>query len=228
VAADAKPPVKLGPTNAALWKVPLSFSPSSPCIWGDLLFVTAFEHNELQTRCYQRADGKLAWSRGVKVERLETFHRTESSPAASAPATDGERVVTYFGSFGLICHAFLFLGDKQTVGLPGGIGGHPGVGRAGGASERLCGAEGAIGAALAREIEPAQPELSLGAIDDESPSDRPSGPSAAWPRGMEDASSDDAAANQRTPRVPARAGEHHAYPECHNLGPRHLAPGPSV
>jgi len=104
VAADAKPPVKIGPTNAVLWKVPLPFSPSSPCIWGDQLFVTAFENHELQTRCYQRTDGRLAWSRGVKVEKLETFHRTESSPVASTPVTDGERVVTYFGSFGLICH----------------------------------------------------------------------------------------------------------------------------
>jgi outer membrane protein assembly factor BamB len=104
VAADAKPPVKIGPTNSVLWKLPLPFSPSSPCIWGDRLFVTAFEDHELQTRCYQRADGKLAWSRSVKVEKLETFHRTESSPVASTPVTDGERVVTYFGSFGLICH----------------------------------------------------------------------------------------------------------------------------
>lgn len=71
VAADARPPVKIGPTHAVLWKVPLPFSPSSPCIWGDQLFVTAFEDNELQTRCYQRTDGRLAWTRGVKVEKLE-------------------------------------------------------------------------------------------------------------------------------------------------------------
>jgi len=104
VAADAKPPVKIGLTNAVLWKVPLPFSPSSPCLTGDQLFVSAYENHELQTRCYQRADGRLAWSRGVTVEKLETYHRTECSPTASTPATDGERVVTYFGSFGLICH----------------------------------------------------------------------------------------------------------------------------
>lgn len=104
VAPGGSPPVKIGPANAVLWKVALPFSPSSPCIWDDHLFVTAFENNELQTRCYQRLDGRLAWSRGVKVDRLETFHRTESSPAASSPVTDGKRVVAYFGSFGLICH----------------------------------------------------------------------------------------------------------------------------
>ena len=104
VSADAKPPIKISPTNSVLWKIALPFSPSSPCIWDDQIFVTAFENGELQTRCYQRADGKLAWSRGIKPEKLEMFHSMESSPVSSTPTTDGERVVTYYGSFGLICY----------------------------------------------------------------------------------------------------------------------------
>lgn len=104
VAPDAHPPVKISPTNSVLWKVAVPFSPSSPCIWDDQIFLNTFADGELQVRCYQRADGKLAWTRGVKTEKLESFHRTESSPATSTPATDGERVVSYFGSFGLICH----------------------------------------------------------------------------------------------------------------------------
>jgi outer membrane protein assembly factor BamB len=35
---------------------------------------------------------------------LEEFHATEGSPAASTPATDGKRVVSYFGSCGLVCY----------------------------------------------------------------------------------------------------------------------------
>jgi len=104
VSTEAKPPVKIGPTNSVLWKIPIPWSPSSPCLWGDQIFLTAFADGELQTRCYQRTDGKLAWSRGLKPDKLETYHRTESSPATSSPATDGERVVSYFGSFGLICY----------------------------------------------------------------------------------------------------------------------------
>ncbi|HEY6168284.1 MAG TPA: PQQ-binding-like beta-propeller repeat protein [Verrucomicrobiae bacterium] len=104
VALHAKPPVKISPTNSVLWKIPMPFSPSSPCIWGDQIFLTAFADNELQIRCYQRKDGKLAWSRGIKPDQLEMYHKTESSPAAASPATDGEHVVSYFGSFGLICH----------------------------------------------------------------------------------------------------------------------------
>ena len=104
VALNCNPPTKISPTNLVSWKIAVPFSPSCPCIWGDQLFLTAFADNELQTRCYQRGDGKLAWSRGVKADTLELFHGTESSPAASTPATDGKRIVSYFGSFGLVCY----------------------------------------------------------------------------------------------------------------------------
>src|SRR5882724_6189908 len=104
VSTEARPPVEIGPTNSVLWKIPVPWSPSSPCISGDQIFLTTFVENELQTRCYQRGDGKLAWSRVLKPDKLEMYHRTESSPATSTPTTDGERVVSYFGSFGLICY----------------------------------------------------------------------------------------------------------------------------
>jgi outer membrane protein assembly factor BamB len=104
VAAGAKPPIKIGPTNLVLWKIEVPFSPSCPSVWDDQIFLTAYADGELQTRCYNRADGKLVWSRGVKPGKVETYHSIESSPAASTPATDGERVVSYFGSFGLVCY----------------------------------------------------------------------------------------------------------------------------
>jgi outer membrane protein assembly factor BamB len=104
VSVDAKPPVQIGPSNSVLWKIEVPWSPSSPCIWGDNLFLTTYADKELQTRCYRRENGQLIWSRALKPEKLEMFHGTESSPAASTPAADSEHVVSYFGSFGLICH----------------------------------------------------------------------------------------------------------------------------
>src|SRR5215471_20091922 len=94
VSADAKPPIRIGPTNSVLWKIQVPWSASSPCIWGEELFLTTYADSELQTRCYQRRDGKLVWSRGIKPDKLETYHRTEGSPATSSPAGDGERVVS--------------------------------------------------------------------------------------------------------------------------------------
>ena len=104
VSSVARPPVKIGPDDNVQWKVDVPWSPSSPVVWGPTIFVTTWHNGELQTRCYDRATGALRWSRGVKPTELEEFHRSDGSPAASSPATDGHHVVSYFGSFGLICH----------------------------------------------------------------------------------------------------------------------------
>ena len=102
--ADARPPVEIGPTNGVLWNIEVPWSPSSPCIWKDRIFLTTFSAGELQTRGYDRTNGRLLWTRAIKPAQLETFHNTDGSPAASTPVTDGYRVVSYFGSFGVLCH----------------------------------------------------------------------------------------------------------------------------
>jgi outer membrane protein assembly factor BamB len=40
----------------------------------------------------------------TSVERIEPFHRQTGNPAAPTPATDGERLYVFFGSYGLICY----------------------------------------------------------------------------------------------------------------------------
>ena len=97
LAPGAKPPIKFGPTQGDVWSVEVPWSPSSPAIWGERIFLTTYRDGDLETRCHDRADGKLRWSRGVKPGEVEEFHRSDGSPAASTPATDGQHVVSYFG-----------------------------------------------------------------------------------------------------------------------------------
>jgi len=106
VSEKAKPPVNIGPSTNVLWQVEVPWSPSSPAIWSDRIFLATFDNGELQTRCYNRITGKLLWSQGIKPEKLESFHNSEGSPAASTPATDGRRIVSYFGSIGFVCYDF--------------------------------------------------------------------------------------------------------------------------
>lgn len=106
VAAVAKPPAKFGPNENVLWQIDLPFSPSSPVIWGDHIFVTTFDAGKLQVRDYRRTDGENNWARAFTVPLLEEFNQTDGSPAASSPATDGKRLLVYFGSFGLVCLDF--------------------------------------------------------------------------------------------------------------------------
>jgi outer membrane protein assembly factor BamB len=103
IADQERPPVEFGPGTNELFQVRVPPGASSPCIWGDRLFLTAFDHEQLKVLCLDRRQGKSFWERVVPAEKIEASHPTEGSPAASTPATDGERVYVYFGSCGLVC-----------------------------------------------------------------------------------------------------------------------------
>jgi outer membrane protein assembly factor BamB len=104
VADDQKPPTKFGPTENLAWKVAVPPGASSPIVVGDRIFLTAFENDKLLTLCYSRTDGKELWRSTAPAKKIEAFHPTEGSPAASTPASDGKHIVVYFGSCGLICY----------------------------------------------------------------------------------------------------------------------------
>jgi len=104
ISDSAKPPVTFAPGTNQLWKITVPSGASSPCVWGDSIFLTAFEDGKLETLCYARRDGKLLWKADAKAEKIEDFNTSEGSPAASTVATDGKHVVSYFGSCGLICY----------------------------------------------------------------------------------------------------------------------------
>jgi outer membrane protein assembly factor BamB len=106
VADDQKPPVHFGPGSNELWKVSVSAGASSPCVWGDSIFLTAFNEGKLETLALNRKTGKEQWRRVAPAKELEKFHPTEGSPASGTPATDGKNVVSYFGSCGLVCYDF--------------------------------------------------------------------------------------------------------------------------
>jgi outer membrane protein assembly factor BamB len=106
VAEDQRPPTQLKPDANAVWSLQTPPGASSPCIWGDRIFITGFENEKLQTWCIRRTDGTVLWKRNAPSDRVERFHAQEGSPAASTPVTDGEHVYVYFGSCGLLCYDF--------------------------------------------------------------------------------------------------------------------------
>lgn len=101
---DAHPPVRIGPTNLVRWTTEVPWSPSSPVVAGGQLFLTTFADGKLETRAYATQDGQLRWRRVAPAEKLEDYNQEAGSPAASSPATDGQHVVSYFGSCGLIAY----------------------------------------------------------------------------------------------------------------------------
>lgn len=105
IADGDKPPVQFGSGTNQVFKVAVPPGLSSPCIWQDRIFLTALEDGKLVTLCYSAKDGKRLWSQAAPFEKLEGFHPSEGSPAASTPATDGERVYSYFGSAGVFAYS---------------------------------------------------------------------------------------------------------------------------
>jgi outer membrane protein assembly factor BamB len=97
------PPSEFGPGKNLLWQAALPSGHSSPAIWADRLFLTAYdaERRKLQVLALNRRTGELLWRRDLDVEYIEKVHAL-SSPATATPVVDGERVYAYFGSYGLV------------------------------------------------------------------------------------------------------------------------------
>jgi outer membrane protein assembly factor BamB len=102
---DGNPPVIFGPDQNVLWKTAVGPGLSSPIVWDGRIFVTEFDraNNQLATLGIDRRTGKILWRQAVVPERIEKVHDI-SSPAGATPATDGERVYVYFGSYGLLAY----------------------------------------------------------------------------------------------------------------------------
>lgn len=97
-------PDSFGPNENLLWKIAAPKGLSSPVVWGERIFLTAFEDSKLYTLCYDINTGKELWRKQAPAKDIEAYHLAEGSPAASSAAVNGEQVVVYFGSCGLICY----------------------------------------------------------------------------------------------------------------------------
>jgi outer membrane protein assembly factor BamB len=106
VAPDGmKLPTEFGPAGHVVWKADLPPGLSSPCVWGERIFLTGFDRagKRLETLCLDRGTGTILWRRPAPAKQIERVQKV-NSPAAPTPATDGRRVYVYFGSFGLLCY----------------------------------------------------------------------------------------------------------------------------
>jgi outer membrane protein assembly factor BamB len=104
---DGKPPVEFGPSQNVLWKAAVGAGLSSPIIAKGRAFLTEFDRTtkQLANLCIDQRTGKILWRRTVAPAEIEKVHEI-GSPAAPTPASDGERVYVYFGSYGLVSYDF--------------------------------------------------------------------------------------------------------------------------
>ena len=121
---EGKPPVHFGPDQNVLWKTAVGPGLSSPIIWERTHLPDGIRSGEQGNSPRCASIGAQARSCGgstVAPEQIEKVHEL-SSPAGATPATDGERVYVYFGSYGLVS---LRPGRKSEVGKAAPFAGKP-------------------------------------------------------------------------------------------------------
>jgi outer membrane protein assembly factor BamB len=126
VAAGSAPVVWDGPSGRnTLWKREIpGLSHSSPVIWGDRIFLTtavptkgtpelkvglygdigsvaAEGPHQFKVLCLDRKSGRTLWERTAIGRDPHTKRHPKSTHANPTPATDGRRLVVFFGSEGL-------------------------------------------------------------------------------------------------------------------------------
>jgi outer membrane protein assembly factor BamB len=101
---DLPLPEQVGPDRNVVWKTPLPPGHSSPIVVGERIFLTGVtDDRKLVTIALERATGKELWRMEAPYEQLETVHRI-GSLAQPTPASDGQMVVSFFGSSGLFAY----------------------------------------------------------------------------------------------------------------------------
>lgn len=93
-------------SKSVRWKTRLKGKGQSSVVnWGERLFVTGASDNgrERHVSCVDAGTGRVNWEQTVKCAFPEKPHRMNSY-ATPTCATDGERVVAFFGPGGLHCY----------------------------------------------------------------------------------------------------------------------------
>ena len=129
IAEGATPPIKwnVEEKQTVAWKTPIpGLGHSSPIIWDDKVFVSSAisgkDNPELKVGlygdiapvqddtahrfmvyCVDRKTGKMLWERTAFTGKPKVKRHTKATHANSTMATDGKRVVAFFGSEGLYC-----------------------------------------------------------------------------------------------------------------------------
>lgn len=93
----------LGPEKGVVWRASLPTGHSSPCIHGDRVFVTGFEHGRELVIALDRENGAEVWRRAFVGPPHPHYEHVHAVPALSTPCTDGARVCAYVANYGLVC-----------------------------------------------------------------------------------------------------------------------------
>jgi outer membrane protein assembly factor BamB len=102
VASDVELPAELTLESGVRWKVAVPAGHSSPCVVGGRIFLTGFEDGRDVVVAVERASGKELWRKAFEGTPHPEYAHPDAGPALPTAVSDGERVIAYFGNYGLV------------------------------------------------------------------------------------------------------------------------------
>lgn len=95
-----------------VWRAPLPPGNSTPSVHAHGIYLTTWQSDdsELATVKLDARTGRRLWKQVVPLDQVEAFHPV-GSPASSSVACTQDRVVCFFGSYGLLCYDH----DGETI-----------------------------------------------------------------------------------------------------------------
>jgi outer membrane protein assembly factor BamB len=103
ISEAANVPTEFGPSNKLIWRLALPRGHSSPILWGDRLYLTAFRETTLMTIAIDRRQGKILWERQAPGEAKKSVD-PRNNPASPSPAVEANGIYVFFPDYGLVAY----------------------------------------------------------------------------------------------------------------------------
>ncbi|MEM1448993.1 MAG: PQQ-binding-like beta-propeller repeat protein [Planctomycetota bacterium] len=102
VAGDAAIPAAFGPDENVLWKTKIPAGQSSPCVANGRIFLSGYEDGKYAAVALDLESGKELWRKSYEGTPIGRQVHPDALPATPTAVTDGEFVVFYFETYGLV------------------------------------------------------------------------------------------------------------------------------
>ena len=98
-----KIPTEFGPDKNLIWRLPLPQGHSSPILFEDRLYLTAFRGHQLVTIAIDRHKGRILWERPAPDVTTKLIDKRNNA-ASPSPAVEANGVYVFFPDYGLIAY----------------------------------------------------------------------------------------------------------------------------
>ncbi|MEM7477513.1 MAG: PQQ-binding-like beta-propeller repeat protein [Planctomycetota bacterium] len=106
ISTEKSLPTEWSRTKNVAWRCELpGQGGATPAVWGDRIFVTSSNQDDLVLICVDASTGKSLWEKTVTSGNRDA-RRGEGNSASPSPCTDGEHVWAFFSTGVLACYDF--------------------------------------------------------------------------------------------------------------------------